>query len=184
MIFYIKVPQIPSERVTAELTSRLLDLWPQFLVYVISFVMLGVYWVGHHNQYHHIRRTNRVLLWINNALLLCVTLIPFSTGLVGSYPTHQVAVVLYASNLILVGLVLFIHWRYATSRRVLVDRDLDPVLIRLASRRILMGPAILALAIVFSFVSTPGGLVLCGLVPVFYIVPGKIDRYWEPTPSE
>ncbi len=86
MIFYIKVPQVPSERVTAELTRRLLDLWPQFLVYVISFVMLGVYWVGHHNQYRHIRRTNRILLWINNALLLSVTLIPFSTSLVGVTP--------------------------------------------------------------------------------------------------
>ncbi|MGA3118861.1 MAG: TMEM175 family protein [Syntrophobacteraceae bacterium] len=184
MIFYIKVPQVPSERVTAELTRRLLDLWPQFLVYVISFVMLGVYWVGHHNQYRHIRRTNRILLWINNALLLSVTLIPFSTSLVGSYPTHQVAVILYATNLVLVGVVLFCHWRYATSRHALVDRNLDPTLIRLANRRILMGPALLALAIAFSFVSTLGSLALCGLVPVFYIMPGKIDHFWEPTPSE
>ena len=149
MIFYIKVPQVPSERVTAELTRRLLDLWPQFLVYVISFVMLGVYWVGHHNQYRHIRRTNRILLWINNALLLSVTLIPFSTSLVGSYPTHQVAVILYATNLVLVGVVLFSHWRYATSRHALVDRNLDPALIRLANRRLLMGPALLALRLHF-----------------------------------
>jgi len=184
MIFNIKVPQIPNERVTAELTRRLLDLWPHFLVYAISFVMLGVYWVGHHNQYHHIRRTNRVLLWINIALLLCVTLIPFSTALLGSYPTHQGAVVLYATNLILVGLVLFIHWHYATFQHALVDPDLDPELIRLASRRILMGPALLALAIVFSFVSTQGSLVLCGVVPVLYILPGRIDRYWKPTSSE
>ncbi len=184
MIFNIKVPQIPNERVTAELTLRLLDLWPHFLVYAISFVMLGVYWVGHHNQYRHIRRTNRILLWINNALLLCVSLIPFSTGLVGSYPTHQVSVILYATNLVLVGLALFAHWHYAISRRVLVDQNLDPVLIRLASRRILIGPALLALAIAFSFVSTLGSLALCGLVPLFYIIPGKIDRYWEPTLSE
>src|SRR5208337_4774222 len=102
----------------------------------------------------HIRQTNRILLWINNALLLSVTLIPFSTSLVGSYPTHQVAVILYATNLVLVGVVLFSHWRYATSRHVLVDRNLDPALIRLANRRILMGPALLALAIAFSFVST------------------------------
>ena len=113
-----------------------------------------------------------------------MTLIPFSTALVGSYPTHQVSVILYTTNLVLVGLALFVHWHYATSRRVLVDQNLDPVLIRLASRRILIGPALLALAIAFSFVSTLGSLALCGLVPLFYIIPGKIDRYWEPTPSE
>jgi hypothetical protein len=93
-------------------------------------------------------------------------------------------VILYATNLIFVGLALFAHWHYATSRRVLADQNLDPMLIRLASRRILIGPALLALAIAFSFVSTPGSLALCGLVPLFYIIPGKIDRYWEPTLSE
>ena len=99
-------------------------------------------------------------------------------------PAKDENLIFKVTSLILVGLVLFIHWHYATSRRVLVEQNLDAVLIRLASRRILMGPALLALAIAFSFVSTLGGLVLCGLVPVFYIVPGKIDRYWEPTPSE
>jgi uncharacterized membrane protein len=72
----------------------------------ISFVMLGVYWVGHHNQYHYIRRVDRLLLWINMAFLMCITVIPFSTALLGKYLTQQISVVVYALNLILVGIVL------------------------------------------------------------------------------
>ena len=68
MIFNIKVPQIPNERVTAELTLRLLDLWPHFLVYAISFVMLGVYWVGHHNQY---RQFVERIAYCSGSIMLC-----------------------------------------------------------------------------------------------------------------
>jgi uncharacterized membrane protein len=180
MIFNIKVPEIPSELVGAELAHNLFNLCPQFLVYAMSFVMLGVYWVGHHNQYHYIRHTNRLLLWINVAFLLCVTFIPFSTALLGRYPTQQIALVVYALNLILVGIVLFVHWHYALSRRLL-DAELDPVLVKLASRRILLAPAILVLAVVFSFVSTNISLGLCAIIPVLYVLPGRIDRHWTPT---
>jgi uncharacterized membrane protein len=179
MIFNIKVPEIPSELVGAELAHSVFSLWPQFLVYAMSFVMLGVYWVGHHNQYHYIRHTDRLLLWINVAFLLCVTLIPFSTALLGRYPTQQVALVVYALNLILVGIVLLLHWRYAISHRLL-DSELDPVLVKLATRRILLAPAILVLAVVFSFVSTIISLGLCAIIPVLYVLPGEIDRHWRP----
>lgn len=179
MIFNIKVPEIPDEMVGATLADDVFRLWPQFLVYAISFVMLGVYWVGHHNQYHYIRRTDRFLLWINVAFLFCVTLIPFSTALLGRYPTQQVAVVVYAVNLILVGAVLLTHWRYAVSHPGLVGSDLDPVQVKLASRRILLAPAILVIAVAFSFVSTIFSLALCAIIPVLYILPGRIDRHWK-----
>jgi len=183
MIFNVKVPQIPTELAPAKLANEVYDLWPQFLVYAISFVMLGIYWVGHHNQYHYIRCTDRWLLWINVAFLFFVTLIPFSTALLGRYPAQQIAVVVYASNLIIVGILLLIHWRYATSQPGLVDSDLNPVLVRQASRRILLAPILLTFAVVFSFVSTIISLVLCAVIPVLYVLPRRIDRHWRLTHS-
>ena len=181
MIFNIRVPEVPGDLVRTRLAPILFSLWPQFLVYAISFVMLGVYWVGHHNQYHYIRRTNRLLLWINVAFLLCVTLVPFSTALLGRYPTEQIAVVVYAVNLILVGIILLVHWRYAVSRRGLVDSDLAPDLVKQASRRILLAPAILVLAVAFSFLNTIVSLALFAIIPAVYILPGRIDRHWKPS---
>ena len=58
MVFDIKVPPV-AQMDQLNLRHELIQLWPRFLAYVISFVMLGVYWVGHHNQYHYIRRTYR-----------------------------------------------------------------------------------------------------------------------------
>ena len=57
MVFDIKVASV-AQMDQLNLRHELIQLWPRFLAYVISFVMLGVYWVGHHNQYHYIRRTD------------------------------------------------------------------------------------------------------------------------------
>jgi uncharacterized membrane protein len=87
MVFDIKLPVGP-QTTPWSLRSELIGLWPRFLAYAISFIMLGVYWVGHHNQYHYIRRTDRGFLWINIFFLMGVSLIPFSTGLLGQYPRN------------------------------------------------------------------------------------------------
>lgn len=177
MVFNIKVPEVAA----GALGGALLGLGPEFLVYGISFVMLGVYWIGHHAQFHYIRRTNRALLWLNVVFLLLVAVIPFSTGVLGRYPGERAAVALYAGNLIGVGLMLYAQWRYATRGGRLVDADLDARVIRMASRRTLLGPAVLAVAIGMAWINTGISIAICAAVPVFYIVPGRIDRHWRLT---
>ena len=60
----------------------------------------------------------------------------------------------------------------------LVDRDLDNRVIRFASRRILIGPVMFALASILSFVSTRASLIILMLAPLVYLFPGKVDRHW------
>ena len=81
LVLDIKVPELEQPLATAELPLKLLSLWPKFLSYTISFVILGAYWVGHHVQLSFIRRADRPLLWINVFFLLWVALVPFSTAL-------------------------------------------------------------------------------------------------------
>jgi uncharacterized membrane protein len=140
-------------------------------------VVAAVYWVGHHNQFAVIRRTDRVLIWINILFLMGVTGIPFSTALLGAYPDQQIAVVIYGGNLIAIGLVLYGHWRYATDNQRLTDSDLDPLLVRRAARRILIGPSAYLLAIGLSFLSPAASIAIYALVPVYFILPGRVDRH-------
>jgi len=178
MIFNIKVPEIPTELVPGKLVHEVFILWPKFLVYAISFVMLGVYWIGHHNQYHYILRTDRAFLWINIFFLMCVSIIPFSTGLLGQYPTARTALVVYGLNLIMVGGLLYAHWWYATRRYRLVEGDIHPEVVRLAKHRILTAPVASLMAICISIVSTRLSLALFALIPFLYMIPGRIDRQW------
>src|SRR4030088_188078 len=77
LVLDIKVPELEPPLAGAELPLKPLALWPKFLSYLISFVILGVYWVGHHIQLSFIRRADRPLLWINILFLLWVALVPF-----------------------------------------------------------------------------------------------------------
>jgi len=181
LVLTLIVPREPAGLSPAALTRHLLhDLYAlpfTALTYAISFVIAGVYWVGHHNQFPLIQRADRVLLWITILFLMGVTGIPFSTALLGAYPGQQVAVVLYGGNLIVIGLVLALQWWYATSNHRLTDEDLDPLLVRRAMRRILVGPLAYLLAISISFASPALSLAIYALVPLLYILPGRVDRH-------
>jgi uncharacterized membrane protein len=178
LVLDIKVPELEQSLASTDLPYRLLALWPKFLSYAISFVILGVYWVGHHLQLSFIRSADRPLLWINIFFLLWVALVPFSTALLSEYTKHRLAIAVYGGNLIAIGLTLALHWWYATSRRRHVDPDVHPGLVRTAMFRVLMGPLLYLLGIVISFFSPELSLALYALVPVLYILPGRLDIHW------
>ncbi len=180
MAFSIKVPSIPRDADNARLAAVLFELWPQFVTYIISFVMLGVYWIGHHNQFHYIRHSDRVLLWINVVFLMFVTLIPFSTEVLGQNRGQPVAVVFYGVNLTILGFILQAQWWYATTNHRLTDPDLDLVFVRLFKNRIQLGLFFLLISIAISLVSTRLSLLVFAAIAIFYILPGHVDRYWTP----
>ena len=178
LILDVKIPSLePGQE--AELPRRLMEVAPRFLVYAMSFLIVGVNWVGHHAQLHYIRRTDRACLWSNLCYLMAISSLPFSAGLLGQYPRQPAAIVVYCGNLIAAGLLLFGQLRYAAGRGQLFDPDIDPHFIAAAGRRILMGPKIYVAAALLSFFSPSLSLLLCILTPLLYIVPGEVDRYWH-----
>jgi len=177
LILEIKVPDLPHATGSAGLTAAVLALWPKFLSYVISFVTLGVYWVAHHLHFHTIKRADRVLAWINILFLLAIGLVPFSTALLGEYYRVPVAVAAYGANMMAVGLILQLHWWYATRGRRLVDPDLEEGFVRSVSHVILLGPAVYLVAMLLGWISTTLALVLYLSVNLIYILPGGAHLY-------
>src|SRR5215470_15448765 len=103
LVLNLQVPQLAASVVSRELLAKLIELWPKLLIYVLSFGIVGIYWVAHHNSFHYIKRSDRTLLWLNLLLLLCIVFIPFPTSLVGGYPEQQISVVIYGSTLVITG---------------------------------------------------------------------------------
>jgi uncharacterized membrane protein len=153
------------------------ELWPRFAGHLVSFAVLGVYWVGHHNMFLHIKRHDRVLLWLNILFLLCVASMPFLAGLIIEHSDDQSTVVAYAGTLAIAGLVLESIWIYATHRCRLVDPNLDPLLIAYVHRRVLLAPMMYSLAIVASFWSLTVSKLLFAAVIVVYVLPNPFDSY-------
>ena len=177
LVLEIKVPDIPPDLVATELPHALQEVAPKVLSHIISFVVLGIYWVGQHNMFMHIKRHNRVLLWLDIFFLLCMASMPFPTGLVVRYGQEQISVVIYAGTLIITGLTLDLIWWYASHDHRLVDENIDPKLVAFVHRRVLLAPLIYLLAIGVSFVSLLVAKLLFVVVALLYILPNPLDHY-------
>jgi TMEM175 potassium channel family protein len=178
LVLSISVPTTAT--VSADrLSAALRQIAPQVLVFVISFINLGVLWVGQHNQYHFIVRADRWFLWINMAYLLMISFMPLSTALLGHYPLHRMALMVYGMNLIGATLILALHWHYATTHGRLTRERLSSLVVRLARRRILGSAAAYTIALVLSLAVPIAALALFLVVPLLNILPFKLDRHFR-----
>ncbi len=169
LVLDIRVPD-PAHTTSAQLPGRLLHLWPELASYALSFLIIGVYWVAHHLMLSAVQRADRTLLWINNALLLGIGLIPFSAGLLGQFRHDPLAVAVYGLNLVAVSVVLEMFWVYLTRTSHLGDAPIAPWLVRAGHGRTLASIAVYSSATVLAFVSPTLSVALYWLVPIGYAV--------------
>src|ERR1700751_5699102 len=86
LVLEIHVPQVQGGNVSAALAHSLLAMAPKFLTYILSFVIVCIWWVAHHHLFHLLKRSDRGLLWLNSLFLLWFAFLPFPTGLMGDFP--------------------------------------------------------------------------------------------------
>ncbi|WP_272427790.1 TMEM175 family protein [Polyangium jinanense] len=167
LVLEIPVPEI--EHPTAQDIPRaLLRLWPMFLGYFVSFIVLGMSWVAQHEQFHFVKRADQALLWMTMLFLMLIATVPFTTTLLGRYLDQQAVVVLYGAHLLAISLVHHATWRYATRNRRLVDPHIDLEDVKIHLRRSLATPVIYLIAIGLSFMSTVLSVVVYAFVPLVY----------------
>lgn len=128
-------------------------LAPHLLTYLISFLTLGIFWVGQQTQLNQFRLSNRDLTWIHLAFLFGVSLMPFSTMLLADYITYRLAVVVYWLNIVLLGTLLFAAGRYAR-RAGLVKEDVTAEMTAASERRIIAYQVLYTFGVLLSVLST------------------------------
>jgi len=138
----LEVPQIPESLAAAELPSALLELWPELYSFLLSFWIIGFYWLAHHRLFQHVRAYDRGMLLINLLFLMWIVLMPFSSSLIGEYEHQQLPVIIYAVHNIFTSLSLTWLWRHASKDDRLVETSLDPRLVRFANFRTLLIPTV------------------------------------------
>ncbi len=160
----------------AHLLRHLVDVERTFTVYLVSFMVLGMYWVAHHVQFHYVRRTDRRLLWINLAFMLLVTVVPFTTSVLIDYPELRVPVVMYGANLMLLSLALLANLRYVAQHPALAEPELTPDVVAYLQRRLLMFATVPALSMALAFVNTRSALNLYLLMALLHFLPQGLER--------
>ena len=171
LVLNLALPQAGKE--LTGLHSLLLGQVDNLFCYALSFVLLAVFWIRHHQQFDFIKRTDGKHLWINILFLMFVALIPFSTSLVGDYPEKPLAEVFFGSNIFMLSMLLLCSWTYATNHHRLVDPSLDARRIALAKKRGAVTMLIAVLAIGLSFIDPQISSCVYLLIPVFM---GVLER--------
>jgi len=160
LVIEIKVPSMHDGIANeADLLNAVLHLAPKLLGFLISFVLIGMYWTRHHTLFGYVVNYTPKLLWLNLFFLLSVVIMPFSTGIFGEYSTpstiHYITpLAIYVLNLCYSGLALFFLWRYVGNPAHKVSDDsLTPEITRAAKTRAVVISAVFALAIPVAFIN-------------------------------
>jgi uncharacterized membrane protein len=107
LIIEIGVPHVGE---VGSLFEELVHLWPSYLGYAISFLVIGTVWANHHNRFRLISRSDHILLFVNIVFLMCVAFIPFPTALLSEYirdEAHRTTAVAVYSGTLAVTAVFF-----------------------------------------------------------------------------
>jgi uncharacterized membrane protein len=125
----IRLPEGIGLRPVGELAVSLGSMWQKYIAYVISFLVIGSFWISHHRKFRYIQRYNRTLLNLNLLVLMVVVFIPFSSSLI-SISSDLIATVFYSATMVVGSVMVIILWRYVIGRGKLVPINLDPKVIK------------------------------------------------------
>ncbi len=173
LVFQLTVP-VAAE--TDRLGSALAEMWPEFLIYVLSFLVLGLFWLIHHLIFDPVERYDTTLIWLNILYLMLASLVPFSTGLFIEHGAVTVTALIYGANMAAVFATAWAIFAYATTGYRLASRDLDSEVRRGATRMGFVYMAVILVAMAISLVSPVAAYVLYGLFVVIVIIFTMVGR--------
>ena len=174
LILEVKVTHGTEGQGSVGLLRALLGLWPACFAYVLSFVMIGIYWANHHYIFKLYRPTDHTLNLLNLLLLMAIAFLPFPTAVLGDHlldPVNQTtAASFYALGLLLPAIPWAGAWFYG-SRSRLIDERLDPHFLRRLNVQFTLTVAVYAVAMVLCLVEFHLGLGLCVGLTLLYLLP-------------
>ncbi|GAB4463810.1 MAG: TMEM175 family protein [Bacteroidales bacterium] len=172
MVFDLKLQEIPTDKTV---WSELIKLTPKFISYAISFLMLSIMWVNHHQLFHQIKHTDRRLLWYSIHLLFWMSIIPFGTNFIGANPLLWQASFSYGIIFFMNALSFTILRNYVIKSNLLHDSINKQAHIKIRNKN-RVALSIYLLASAASLISVYISFVMFLIVPAMYFIPEKINH--------
>ena len=157
----------------------LLKIEREVQIYLISFLLIGTYWLLHHVLFHYVARVNRTFIAWNGLFLFLLSLSPFTTELAGEYRDVPIMQSIFGVNYLLSGVVFYVMWWYCSRNPYLLRRAFDSRVRRSMEIRLLVAPALSLLGILVSMVSLRYGSLVFVCIPLFYLRHWIVDTSWN-----
>lgn len=138
-----------------ELLNAMIELIPKFLSFFLSFLTLGIFWIGQMTQYDFITKYNRKLTWFTIMFLMFVSILPFTTTMLSNHFDNKVAILLYWINILLIGILSWLHWEVAAKEAFLnIEGQEKNSIMKLFRNRVLIAQILYVVGAALCFINT------------------------------
>lgn len=173
LVLDLHAPATEAIHNETDLWRALVTLLPTLIMYLMSFLTLGIFWNGQQVQLNHLARGNRHLTWIHLAFLAAVCMMPFSTSLLARFIAYRIALLVYWFNILILGLALYVSWRYARAAGLLGETTTVEISCAI-ERRILIAQSLYAVGALLCLFNTYWSIAFIVLVQLNYALAPKI----------
>lgn len=161
------------------LLQAVLDQWPSYLAYVVSFATVGALWLAHNAVTDYLDHADSLLMRLNLLLLLVVSFLPFPTRLLAESVEHEdagrVAATFYGLALLAASLLLAVLWRYAVYEH-LVRPDAGDDEVAVLSKKLTPGLAFYVVMIVLGLFIPVAAVLGYLAIALYYLIPSRSFR--------
>jgi uncharacterized membrane protein len=172
LILEIRVPHLDAEAANGELFAALLALWPSYLAFALSFFVILIMWVNHHELFHLVHAVDYPFLFANGLLLLMVTFVPFPTAVLAQFlgtAAANTAAGLYCFTFVLISIAYNLLFRAATHERRLVHPEIGDAVLARVRRAYALGLAVYVVSVGLALWNALAGLALCASLWLLWV---------------
>ena len=172
LVLEIKVPKIDIHMTNSQLFTSLLNLWPSYFAFLLSFAAVLIMWINHHGFFKYLKTINSKFLYANGFLLLMVTFIPFPTAVLAEHinsPAANVSAAFYCGAMVLVSVAYNVLWFTTAYKRALVKDEISDALIIKIRNAYWVGFFVYLSSFIVSFFYAIAGIVICISFWIFWI---------------
>ncbi len=159
-----------------DLNEKLADVGPKFAWYLMSFSVLGIFWLLHNYQFSYVKTMDGIGAWINTLFLASAALVPFSTMLVGTYQ-NSLSANIYTLNLTFTDFFLLALWIYATRSKRLVEVDIPRQVTKLMMRTLLAAVVIFLVTMAIGTINWTVGQIALNISAWIFVFLTAVGAY-------
>jgi len=166
----LDIPQLNGMIASYSVDKILFDLAPDFIHYILAFILLANFWWAHHERSHYLQSIDKHMILLNMMSLLFVGLIPFSTNLVGDFPLNTHAAIIFEVNLFILGLLSVFQWNHVLTSTMCQKPGVDFNEIILNREDAFIFPVLSLVGIVFALCAVPWSAFVYVVAPIYIIM--------------
>lgn len=165
---------MPEPGKIVDIAEFLLNQYATFWNFVLSFLLLILFWINFNQQFNHIKKIDSAAIFVNVFILLFVVLVPFSTSLMSDYPRNISAEAFFNGNMFILFSLFAFNWHYCY-RGGFIETKFNREHIKKLNRRVIYPPIIALVALSLSFI-IPGYSTLAYLAIPFLLIISSLRK--------